>query len=171
MEAVSTCNLKNPPFKNSLPSSQFKYCIAFEVGDLCKTCSSWAAVDLFTRASPRSVTALSEGKGQIGRFCAWREIRLSPVRCFPGAAWVKGSPPKVVLLWDGFLFPALFGGRQLLPTGFTVTWVWMVSLANLHRQRRSWGQEGNGLCTLSGGDFCWLLTGAVLRSLLSHCLC
>lgn len=33
---------------------------------------------------------------------------------------VKGSPPKVMLLWDVFLFPALFPGRQLLPTGLTV---------------------------------------------------
>lgn len=34
---------------------------------------------------------------------------------------VKGSPPKVILLWDVSQFPALFGGRQLLPTGFTAT--------------------------------------------------
>lgn len=34
---------------------------------------------------------------------------------------VKGNPPKVMLLWDVFLFPAQFPRRQLLPTGFTVT--------------------------------------------------
>lgn len=31
---------------------------------------------------------------------------------------VKGSPAKVMLLWDVFLFPALFRGRH---TGFTLT--------------------------------------------------
>lgn len=41
----------------------------------------------------KSVIALSEGKGQIG-FCAWKEIRLSPFRCYPGPAWSEGQPSQ-----------------------------------------------------------------------------
>lgn len=50
-------------------------------------------MDLFARAGPKSVIALSEGKGQIG-FCAWKEIRLSPFRCYPGPAWSEGQPSQ-----------------------------------------------------------------------------
>lgn len=48
-------------------------------------------MDLFPRANHRSVIALSEGKEQIG-FGAWKEIRLSPFRCYPGRAGSEGQP-------------------------------------------------------------------------------
>lgn len=77
-------------------------------------------MDLFTRASAKSVIALSGGKGRLA-FVLGKRLDFHPSGVILDLPGVKGNPPKVMLLQVVFLFPALFRGRQLLPTGFTVT--------------------------------------------------